>query len=447
MPELPEVERARARLHALATGSRISRVDANDDTIVFANTTATEFAKAIEGKLIIDVKRRGKNFYLLLESPPHPMFHFGMSGQAFILGERGDSRRRGNRAPITEWPPKYAKVCLKLVDATSGDHLGDWAFCDSRRFGRIQLVHADDPETVPPLSLLGADPLLDMLPLETMTAKLAKRNAPIKAILLDQNGPFCGIGNWMVDEILYHAKLHPAHPASALTADELATLHDKIQYVTNTAVRSNAESSAFPADWLFKKRWGKGKRQDHSFTLPDGTVTRIVFEQVGGRTSAIVEAVQKLPSGTVKPAKTTARKQKTAARRKRADSSEAEGETEAVLDTEGDALDNVVSESEAAVLEEAAIDIRRGAKRVPESSQPEVVATRNVMTDVKPVKRRRKTAQTVVAEVVSVTATSSAVPSIVQELNVSQSPIKQSEAFTLPGVAASERRRSTRVKR
>lgn len=43
--------------------------------------------------------------------------------------------------------------------------------------------------------------------LETLSAALLKRHAPIKAVLLDQNGPLCGIGNYMVDEILYQSAI------------------------------------------------------------------------------------------------------------------------------------------------------------------------------------------------------------------------------------------------
>lgn len=51
-----------------------------------------------------------------------------------------------------------------------------------------------------------------------------------------------------------------------------------------------ADSEKFPEDWLFKHRWGKGKKNQAS-VLPNGN--KIVFLTVGGRTSAVVPAVQK----------------------------------------------------------------------------------------------------------------------------------------------------------
>lgn len=51
-----------------------------------------------------------------------------------------------------------------------------------------------------------------------------------------------------------------------------------------------ADSEKFPEDWLFKHRWGKGKK-DSSKTLPSGE--KIMFLTVGGRTSAVIPSIQK----------------------------------------------------------------------------------------------------------------------------------------------------------
>lgn len=51
-----------------------------------------------------------------------------------------------------------------------------------------------------------------------------------------------------------------------------------------------ADSEKFPEHWLFKHRWGRGKKNQPS-VLPNGE--KIVFLTVGGRTSAVVPSVQK----------------------------------------------------------------------------------------------------------------------------------------------------------
>ena len=95
------------------------------------------------------------------------------------------------KSPGTDaiWPPeKYCKLAITF-EGDDGE-IGEWAFCDPRRLGRIKLVDADESELtrVPPLGDLGADPLLAMPSVDTLADAFAKRSAPIKAVLLDQNG-------------------------------------------------------------------------------------------------------------------------------------------------------------------------------------------------------------------------------------------------------------------
>ncbi|GAA6022820.1 hypothetical protein JCM11491_006420 [Sporobolomyces phaffii] len=311
MPELPEVEAARSRLERAAVGKTIEAVITNDDPIVYSGCTHATFATAIDNKAVNAVKRLGKNFYMVLSSPPHVIFHFGMSGMAHVRGEPSPVYRvPRSKTAEEEWPPRYMKCCLTLKGPDGST--SEWAFCDPRRLGRIKLVDCaeEDLEKVKPLSELGADPYLNMPSLDVLSTALLKRTAPIKAILLDQNGPLCGIGNYMVDEILYQSAVHPSHPASALSVDQLGEIHRQITIVTNTAVSVDADASRFPTTWLFSARWNKGKKGSNEFLLPDGTTSTISFVTVGGRTSAVVDRVQILPDGIVKTKTRGKRKQK-----------------------------------------------------------------------------------------------------------------------------------------
>jgi formamidopyrimidine-DNA glycosylase len=92
------------------------------------------------------------------------------------------------------------------------------------------------------------------------------------------------------DEILYHAKIHPEQYSNTLSGIQVKQLHASIYYVCSTAVELLADSDKFPKDWLFKHRWSKGKKTQN-LALPNGN--KITFLTVGGRTSAVVPAVQK----------------------------------------------------------------------------------------------------------------------------------------------------------
>lgn len=79
-----------------------------------------------------------------------------------------------------------------------------------------------------------------------------------------------------------------------MTPQEIQRLHHWIAQVTEIGVAANADHSLFPDDWLFAHRWSKGKKGKSEITV-DGTTHEITFVTVGGRTSAIVEALQILP--------------------------------------------------------------------------------------------------------------------------------------------------------
>ena len=89
---------------------------------------------------------------------------------------------------------------------------------------------------------------------------------------------------------MYDAKVHPEQYSDTLREDQIAQLHKSIHYVCKFAVDNLADSSVFPEEWLFKHRWGKGKK-DSATTLPNGK--KFVFITVGGRTSCVVPSVQK----------------------------------------------------------------------------------------------------------------------------------------------------------
>ena len=92
------------------------------------------------------------------------------------------------------------------------------------------------------------------------------------------------------DEIMYDSRIHPEQYSNTLTPAQIKQLHKSIHYVCSFAVDNLADSSKFPEEWLFKHRWGKGKK-DSSTTLPNGS--KFVFLTVGGRTSCVVPSVQK----------------------------------------------------------------------------------------------------------------------------------------------------------
>ncbi|OJA17524.1 hypothetical protein AZE42_10089 [Rhizopogon vesiculosus] len=291
MPELPEVERAVALLRTIGKGNKIIRVETSEDSIVFQGLPSHEdFGREISGRVLKDVFRYGKCFYIELEGAGRmPVLHFGMTGMLQVR----------NQAPLQYmtkiqssevWPPKFMKFIFHIEDKSSLT-ITELAFSDARRLGRIRL--ATHPREEPPISRLGFDPIISMpSPMEFRTLVL-RRSCPIKALLLDQSFS-AGVGNYLADEILYQAKVHPEQRCNTLHQTQVDALHREVADVCRIAVEANADVDKYPSHWLFKHRWGKGKKAQ-SMKLPSGEPATIKWITVGGRTSAYVTEVQCLP--------------------------------------------------------------------------------------------------------------------------------------------------------
>jgi formamidopyrimidine-DNA glycosylase len=246
-------------------GRRIRAVRTVDDPIVYDAVGPRDFARALRGRRVLAVRRRGKHLWLELDRRPWPLFHFGMTGSFRVY--RPESER-----------PRFWKVELVMDD---GRRL---AMRDPRRFGRIRLQ--EDPERERPLRLLGYDPLLDRLDARALGERISRRRAPIKAVLLDQ-AVFAGVGNWIADEVLFQARLRPDREAALLSEAEIGRLLRRLVSIVRRAVSVDADSDRFPRGWLFHRRWGKDAQ---ARTAAD---ERIVHQTIGGRTTAWVPARQR----------------------------------------------------------------------------------------------------------------------------------------------------------
>ncbi|KAJ7124830.1 AtMMH-1 [Mycena crocata] len=304
MPELPEVNKAKNLVNTVAVGKRIEKVETVEDTIVFSGTTHEEFAKELTGRTVESAGRYGKVFYINLSGSGRlPVLHFGMTGMLQVKGELATYYKETPKTASTNWPPRFMKFILHLLDSETGVTT-ELAFLDARRLGRIRLCKS--PLTEPPISELGFDPILSMPTLEKFKPLVLKRSCPIKALLLDQSFS-AGVGNWVADEILYNARVHPEQRSNTLTDEQLVALHHQTSHVCETAISVDADDSKFPEHWLFKHRWGKGKKAAHNLKLPSGEAATIKWVTVGGRTSAFVVELQTLV-GPVKKLTRTKRK-------------------------------------------------------------------------------------------------------------------------------------------
>ncbi len=281
MPELPEVETVCRTIRHALQGQRIAHVEVVRDSLVFGSATPKAIEKALLGRTVEAVGRRGKFFWLTLSGEGPTVFgHLGMSGWVREVGIEGTRLHGHGKAPFEdeEGRPRFLKLG---VAARSGRGV---VFTDPRRLGRVWLGPA--PEEDRRVKRLGRDAFDDLPSVSELSALLSRRKIAIKAVLLDQ-GALAGIGNWIADEVLYQSRIAPKRGAASLTAAEVASLRRAIVSVVGRAVKVGADHKRFPKTWLFEHRWGGTRGTDQI------AGQRIVREEVGGRTTAWVPTRQK----------------------------------------------------------------------------------------------------------------------------------------------------------
>jgi formamidopyrimidine-DNA glycosylase len=201
--------------------------------------------------------------------------HLGMSGELSV-------------APPDHSPGKHDH----LVIVTENHAL---VFNDPRMFGSVDFHQGAEPPVW--WSRIAPAILSSQFTVDAVAAFLRRRaRAPIKAVLLMQER-FPGIGNWMADEILWRAAIHPVRLAGSLTPREVNTLWRECRRVCRQALAAIAgRGNDLPSDlnvgiprtWLFKHRWRRGGR------CPK-TGKPLAHATIGGRTTCWSPARQKLP--------------------------------------------------------------------------------------------------------------------------------------------------------
>lgn len=273
MPELPEVETYRRFIDELAVGQTIAALDVRDAHVLAL--PETELRAALVGRTITGTSRLGKNCFLELDNGRVLALHFGMTGDIGAFRDAPDA-------------PRFTRVALLLED--SGLSL---AFIDPRKFGRIRL--ADSVAAYQKAKKIGPDAL--QITAAELQQKISRRKVFIKPLLLDQ-ALTAGLGNWIVDEVLFQAKIHPERLGNSLAEKDFGALHAAIQLVLTTAIRHEANYRLFPKSFLIHAReWDDSATPGsdaHTF-CPRHPKTKIDKYYVGGRATYICSKCQPAP--------------------------------------------------------------------------------------------------------------------------------------------------------
>lgn len=263
MPELAEVEYYRKQW-AVALGERVTAVRVNPRARVFREMDADVLARGLKGKPLRLAQAHGKQMLFAFGTSEWLGVHLGMAGK---LSTEGNGHSPG--------PHEH------LLIRTGRRSL---VFSDYRMFGRVRHHSGTEPDWwrgLPP------QPHEAAFTRERMEAFLDRRSrAPVKAVLLMQEA-FPGLGNWMVDEILWRSRIRPDTTAGRIGPAKRAELHAVIREVCEDALRViGTDWGNPPDDWLFNHRWKDGG------TCPK-TGRPLRRETIGGRTTCWSPAWQR----------------------------------------------------------------------------------------------------------------------------------------------------------
>ncbi|MBW3662545.1 MAG: Fpg/Nei family DNA glycosylase [Actinobacteria bacterium] len=247
MPELPDVEAHRRLAARHACGHEVEAVRVPDGEIL-EGTTPQGLGRSLVGRTITAARRHGKWLVLELDGPRLAV-HFRMTG---ALDWHDDE------------PDGQAAVAL-------GFGRGWLAYRTERRLGRVHYLRSAEAlsDVTGPL---GPDALdVDR---DELGRLLEGRRGGLKSALMDQTF-IAGLGNELVDDILFRAGLHPRSDADLDEADT-----DELYRAMRDVLRRSVRAGHVPSG----PTWINSQRGSDEPTCPngDGALARAT---VAGRTT------------------------------------------------------------------------------------------------------------------------------------------------------------------
>jgi len=212
MPELPEVETARAGLEPLLVGRTIR--DAVVRVPGLRWPIAPGLGDLLSGREILAVGRRAK--YLLVSCRGGTLIlHLGMSGHLRVV-------------PAGTPAGKHDHIDILLDDGRL------LRFHDPRRFGAL-LWTAADPASHPLLLEMGPEPFAVELDGDYLYRRSRGRKVAVKAFLMDQK-VLVGVGNIYASEALFRACISPMAPAGTIGRERYGRLLAAVREVLAEAI-------------------------------------------------------------------------------------------------------------------------------------------------------------------------------------------------------------------
>ncbi|WGQ10704.1 DNA-formamidopyrimidine glycosylase family protein [Pedobacter gandavensis] len=256
MPELPDLEVFAANLEKRFKDKTLERLEVQ--VAKKLNVTESELKEILEGHRLAAVRRAGKTIQLDFGAERVLGLHLMLHGE------------------------------LKLIEANENSKhaIVSFYFKGGDGFALSDFQKSATP-TLNPAASDVPDALSKEMSVAYLEAVLAKKKAPIKTVLMDQN-IIRGIGNTYADEILWETRISPFSVSKAIPGAKVKELHQVIRKLLGKEIEQIGkllpdELGGEIRDFL--KIHGAGIKES-----PTGR--KIMVQEIGGRKSYYTDEQQ-----------------------------------------------------------------------------------------------------------------------------------------------------------
>lgn len=279
MPELPEVETIRRGLSKFILNKKFVQVEVLCEKSWVGERVAGT---------VVSLRRYGKALIIDLDTGKSLMIHLRMTGQLIWRGAEQYAAGHPSENFVAELPNKQTRVIFKFED-------GVLYFNDQRKFGFVKVLSTSEVENDAFIKKLAKEPW-QMNAKELYDKFQRHKNAPVKAVLLDQT-IICGLGNIYADEALFDASVHPETRAGVLSEKQVEAILMGARKVMQESIDSGGSTMAtyVRADGTrgdYLEKFAKVFRREGESCVRCGT--KIVKIRVAGRGTHICPKCQKV---------------------------------------------------------------------------------------------------------------------------------------------------------
>ena len=232
MPELPEVEVVKKSLNRNIKTLTIKKVIIKTKKLRYLINKIN--LTKLQGKKIINIKRRSKYLIFYFDQKILLLVHLGMTGK-FLIKEKNKLKKTSFHDTIYKNTSKHNHIIFIL------NKNKQLIYNDIRKFGFIKTVNSKKLSKNLHLKFLGPEPLSNNFNLNYFKERILKRKRKIKDLLMDQKF-VSGLGNIYVNEVLYFSKVNPSKNIFKISLHEVKNIIKFTKIVLKKSIKEGGSS-------------------------------------------------------------------------------------------------------------------------------------------------------------------------------------------------------------